>query len=51
MKSEYIILNKERNVTLTAYLQPVANEFKNILKRPAIIIMPGRLSVLLGQGI
>lgn len=41
MKSEYFILNKERNVTLTAYLQPVANEFKNILKRPAIIVMPG----------
>lgn len=41
MKSEYIILNKERNVTLTAYLQAVGNEFSNISKRPAIIVMPG----------
>ena len=41
MKSEEIILNKERNVTLTAYIQKNGGEFSNIEKRPAIIVLPG----------
>lgn len=41
MKTEQIILSKERNVTLTAYLQDVGGEFPNIPKRPAILVLPG----------
>ena len=41
MKTEFITLNKERNVTLTAYIQPVGGKFTNITKRPAILILPG----------
>lgn len=41
MKTEFITLNKERNVTLTAYIQPVGGKFSNITKRPAILILPG----------
>lgn len=41
MKTEVITLNSKRNVTLTAYLQPVGGEFTNILKRPAILVLPG----------
>ena len=41
MKAEEIIINKERNVTLTAYIQKVGGEFSHIEKRPAIIILPG----------
>ena len=41
MKTEIITLNSQRNVTLTAYLQPVAGEFYNIAKRPAILVLPG----------
>lgn len=41
MKSKTIILNKERNVTLTAYLLEVGGEFSNIPKRPAILVLPG----------
>lgn len=41
MNTEQIILNKERNVTLTAYLQPAGGEFFNIPKRPAILVLPG----------
>lgn len=36
-----ITLNKNRNVTLTTFIQPVEGEFKNIKKRPAILIIPG----------
>lgn len=38
---ENVVLNAERNVTLTAYLQEVGGEFFNITKRPAILILPG----------
>lgn len=38
---EKIVLNEKRNVTLTAYLQNVEGEFPNILKRPAILVLPG----------
>ena len=41
MKTEIITLSKERNVTLTAYIQNVKGEFRNISKRPAILILPG----------
>lgn len=41
MKSERIVLNEERNVTLTTYIQQVGGEFPNITKRPAIIVIPG----------
>lgn len=41
MKSEIIVLNEERNVTLTTYIQEVGGEFPNITKRPAIIVIPG----------
>ncbi len=41
MEFQKITLNKERNVTLTAMLQPVGGEFKGISKRPAVLIFPG----------
>ena len=41
MITEKIILNEERNVTLTTYLQPVGEEFAHIKARPAIIVIPG----------
>lgn len=41
MKIESVTLNKERNVTLTAFLQDVGGEFPNISKRPAILVLPG----------
>ena len=41
MKTETIMLNKERNVTLTAYLLDVNGEFSNIPKRPAVLVLPG----------
>ena len=41
MLIETIILNEMRNVTLTAYIQPVKGEFSNIPYRPAILILPG----------
>lgn len=41
MNTEKIVLNQERNVTLTAYLQPAGGEFYNITKRPAILVLPG----------
>lgn len=40
MQQETIILNENRNVTLTAYLQEVAGEFQ-FAKRPAILVLPG----------
>lgn len=41
METKRIILNKERNVSLTAYLQEVNGEFRNISKRPAMLVIPG----------
>lgn len=41
MRIEEIVLNEERNVTLTAYLQDVKGEYHYVLKRPAILILPG----------
>lgn len=41
MKTEIIMINEERNVTLTAYTQSVGGKFTTIAKRPAILILPG----------
>lgn len=41
MRKEVITLQKDRNVTLTAYLEEVGGEFRNIGKRPAVLILPG----------
>ena len=41
MRIETITLNETRNVTLTAYLQETGGEFRNIIKRPAMVILPG----------
>ncbi len=41
METVSITLNEERNVSLTAYLQPVGGEFWGIEKRPAMIVLPG----------
>lgn len=41
MRAETIIINKERNATLTAYIQIVGGEFHYAKKRPAIIVLPG----------
>lgn len=41
MKTEEMILNEARHVTLIAYLQPVGGEFSNITKRPAMLVLPG----------
>ncbi len=40
MKSELIVLNEERDVTLTAYIQDVNGEF-GFDKRPAMLVLPG----------
>lgn len=41
MRIETIVLNEERKVTLTAYIQDVGGEFSNIVRRPAILVLPG----------
>lgn len=41
MQKEFLVLNEERNVTLTAYLEEVGGEFRTISKRPAILVLPG----------
>lgn len=41
MRVEKMVLNEERNVTLTAYLQEVGGEFRYVTKRPAILVIPG----------
>ena len=40
MKAQEIILNENRNVTLTAYIQEVDGEF-GFSKRPAMVVIPG----------
>lgn len=40
MKMQKIVLNTERNVTLTAFIQDVDGEF-GLEKRPAVLILPG----------
>ena len=41
MQTEFIVLNEERNVTLTAWLQPVGSDFAGVSVRPAVLILPG----------
>lgn len=41
MKTLELILNEERNVSLTAYIQPTKGEFSGMTKRPAMVILPG----------
>jgi len=41
MHFETIVLNKERNVSLTVFLQEVGGEFTYIARRPAVLILPG----------
>ena len=40
MKTEFIVLNQERNVSLTAYILPVGGEFGRIDRRPAVLVIP-----------
>lgn len=41
MRTERIVLNTERNVTLTGYILDTHGEFSVAPKRPAVIILPG----------
>lgn len=41
MKTLELSVNSRENVSLTVYLQDVGNEFRNIKKRPAVLIIPG----------
>lgn len=41
MRIETIVIDKERNVTLTAMIQDVEGEFRGIKARPAVLIIPG----------
>ncbi len=40
MKAETVVINKERNVTLTAYIQEIEGEF-GFSERPAMLVLPG----------
>lgn len=41
MKIERIILNEERNVTLTAYVPDISDEMPNMKIKPAVLVFPG----------
>lgn len=41
MEMYNFVLNEERNVRLTAYIQPIDEEDWGMSKRPAIIVLPG----------
>lgn len=41
MRVEKVIINENRNVSLTAYLQDCGGEFTGFTCRPAVIILPG----------
>lgn len=41
MKTETILLNKERNVTLTAYLLDCGEGYNGVSRRPAVLVLPG----------
>lgn len=41
MKTDYIVLHEERNVSLTVYLQEVGGEFRGVSERPAVLVLPG----------
>jgi len=41
LKTETIVLNQERNVSLTTFIQAVGGEFGRIGRRPAVLVIPG----------
>ena len=41
MKTVEVVLNEERNVRLTAFIQDVGKEYRNITKRPGVLVIPG----------
>lgn len=41
MRTETIVLNEKRNVTLTAYIQETGGEFRYVTRRPAVLVLPG----------
>ena len=41
MRIKETVLNSERNVKLTAYIQDVGGELGNIAARPAVMVFPG----------
>lgn len=41
MKIEKLILNEERNVTLTAYIPDISREMPNMNVKPGILVLPG----------
>lgn len=41
MQYKTIVLNIERNVTLTAMIQGVGGEYRGIAARPAVLVLPG----------
>lgn len=41
MRIEEIVLNEERNVRLSAWIQDVEGEYGEITKRPAMLVLPG----------
>lgn len=41
MITESIVLNEERKVTLTTYLLANGGELENIVRRPAVVVIPG----------
>lgn len=41
MKIERLVLNEERNVTLTAYIPDISEEMPNMKIKPAVLVFPG----------
>ncbi len=41
MNREVVVLNRERNVSLTAYLLEVGGEYRGIARRPLVLVLPG----------
>jgi len=41
MEFKKIVLNEERNVTLTAILQDVGGDFNRVKRRPSVLVLPG----------
>ena len=41
MKIENIILNSERNVTLTVYIPDISDEMPNMKVKPGVLVLPG----------
>ena len=41
MRTETIMLNKERNVSLSAFLLDTGGEYRYVTKRPAVVVIPG----------